>query len=105
MRRVKAVSLSAELDTIQRTVEGAALLVEVGRAGGVEDEDIGALVSAILALAVCRLRDLGRAGRGALDPGVLLAPHNTVVDEAAEDIVLGPKSSTSKQKRPRRGAR
>ena len=36
---VKAVSVSAELTIIQRAVEGAALLVEIGRQGGVEDED------------------------------------------------------------------
>jgi hypothetical protein len=56
-RVVKAVSVSSELATIQRAVEGAALLVEVGRQGGVEDEDNGALVAAILALAAARLRD------------------------------------------------
>ena len=55
----KAVSVSAELAVIQRAVEGAALLVEVDRQGGVAGEDIRPLVAAILALASVRLRDLG----------------------------------------------
>jgi len=74
---VKAVSVSSELITIQRAVEGAALLVEVGRQGGVEDEETGALASAVLAIAACRLRDLGRAARGTEVPGkrdVVLRP-------------------------------
>lgn len=98
MRRVKAVSISAELDTIQRAVEGAGLLVEVGRHGGVEGEDTGAFVSAVLALAACRLRDLGCAARGTLDPEVLSAPHNTVVDAEAEDAVLRPREEHANRK-------
>jgi hypothetical protein len=87
----KAVSVSAELTTIQRAVEGAALLVEVGRQGGVENEDTGALVSAILALAAVRLRDLGRAGRGTLDAETFWAPHNAAVEGADdEDLILYP---------------
>jgi len=88
---VKAVSVSAELTTIQRAVEGAALLVEVGRHGGVENEDTGALVSAILALAAVRLRDLGRAGRGTLDVESFWAPHGAAVDDSdMEDLILYP---------------
>lgn len=99
MRRVKAVSVSTELDTIQRAVEGAALLVEVGRHGGVEGEDTGAFVSAILALATCRLRDLGRAARGTLDPEVLSAPHNVLADTASEDVVLHARSGAAKRRK------
>jgi hypothetical protein len=96
---VKAVSVSAVLDTIQRAVEGAGLLVEVKRHGGVEGEDTEAFVSAVLALAACRLRDVGRAARGTLDPEVLSAPHNTIVDTAAEDVVLHPRGGDAKRKR------
>lgn len=86
---MKAVSVSAELTTIQRAVEGAALLVEIGRQGGVENEDTGALVSAILDLAAVRLRDLGRAARGTLDIESFWAAHNTAVDDGkAEDLIL-----------------
>lgn len=99
MRRVKAVRVSAELDTIQRAVEGAGLLAEVGRHGGVDGEDTGAFVSAVLALAACRLRDHGRAARCTLDPEVLSAPHNTVVDVAAEDVVLRPREDAKRKRR------
>ena len=88
---LKAVSVSAELTVIQRAVEGAALLAEVGRQGGVEDEDNGALVSSILTLASCRLRDLGRAARGTLPVELFWAQHNAALDDAApgeEDVVL-----------------
>lgn len=86
---MKAVSVSAELTTIQRAVEGAALLVEMGRQGGVEGEDTGALASAILALAACRLRDLGRAGRGTLRMEDFWAPHGAAVDGSdLEDLIL-----------------
>jgi hypothetical protein len=97
---MKAVSVSHELATIQRAVEGAALLVEVGRQGGVEDEDNGALVSAILALAAVRLRDLGRAGRGTLDVESFWAPHSAAVDDSdTEDLVLYPANPARKSGR------
>lgn len=87
----KAISVSAELTTIQRAIEGAALLVEVDRHGGVEGEDSRPLVAAILALAVVRLRDLGRAGRGSLDVETFWAPHSAAVDDSdVEDLVLYP---------------
>jgi hypothetical protein len=104
VRGVKTVSVSSELTTIQRAVEGAVLLVEVGRQGGVEDEDAGAFVSAILALAACRLRDLGRAARGTLDAEVLWAPHNAAVDDTApgeEDVILYPASGAATAKKRR----
>ena len=66
---------------------------------GVEGEDTGVFVSAVLALAACRLRDLGRAARGTLDPEVLSAPHNTVVEVEAEDIVPRPREEHAKRKR------
>lgn len=98
----KAVSVSAELTTIQRAVEGAALLVEVGRQGGVENEDTGALASAILALAAVRLRDLGRAARGTLDAEVVWAPHNAAAEDAdGEDVVLYPVSRKDAVKKRR----
>jgi len=56
-------------------IEGATLLVEVDRQGGVECEDSRPLVAAILALASCRLRDLGRAARGSLEVEKFWAPH------------------------------
>jgi hypothetical protein len=99
---VKAVSVSAELTTIQRAVEGAGLLVEIGRQGGVEDEDTGALASAILALASVRLRDLGRAARGTLDAEVLWAPHNAAVEDTdEEDVILYPVSRKDAVKKGR----
>lgn len=99
---MKAVSVTAELTTIQRAVEGAALLVEVGRQGGVEDEDTGALVSAILALAAVRLRDLGRAGRGTLDIEAFWAPHNAAVnDSEREDLILYPAVPAPKKSKRR----
>jgi hypothetical protein len=97
VRRVKAVSVSAELDNIQRAVEGAALTIEVGRQGGVEDEDTGALASAILALAAVRLRDLGRAARGTFDAEQFWAPHNTAIDGSnEEDLILYPAEPTGR---------
>jgi hypothetical protein len=99
---VKVVSVSAELTTIQRAVEGAALLVEIGRQGGIENEDSGALASAILSLASVRLRDLGRAARGTLDAEVVWAPHNAAIDDAdGEDAVLYPVSREEAVKRRR----
>jgi hypothetical protein len=100
VRRVKAVSVGAELDTIQRAVEGAGLLVEVGRHGGVEGEDTGTFVSAILALAACRLRDLGRATRGTLDAELLWAQHNAAVEGTApgEDVILHSMSEGARKK-------
>jgi len=104
VRRVKAVSLSYELVAIQRAVEGAAVLTDLGRHGGLEGEDTEALVSAILALAVCRLRDLGRTARGTLDVEVFRAPHNTAVEVTGEeDVVLRPKHVATKKKGRRRG--
>lgn len=95
---MKAVSVSAELTTIQRAVEGAALLVEIGRQGGVEDEDTGALVSAILALAACRLRDLGRAGRGTLSVEDFWALHGAAIDQdEVEDLILYPPTPTKRR--------
>ena len=86
---MKAVSVSHELTTIQRAIEGAGLLVEVARQGGVEGEDTGALVSAILALAAVRLRDLGRAGRGRLPVELFWASHNDAEStDEAEDVIL-----------------
>ena len=55
---MKAISVSAELTVIQRAFEGAALLVKVGRQGGVEGEVAGAVASAVLALTACRFRAL-----------------------------------------------
>lgn len=90
---MKAVSVSAELMVIQRAVEGAALLVEVDRQGGVEGEDSRPLVAAILSLAAVRLRDLGRAARGSLDVQTIWAPHNAALDSKEaneEDLILYP---------------
>jgi hypothetical protein len=98
---MKAVSVSAELTTIQRAVEAAGMLVEVDRHGGVEGEDSRPLVAAILALAACRLRDLGRAARGRLPVELFMAPHNDAVDGGDdEDLVLyaPPTSTRSKRK-------
>lgn len=95
---MKAVSVSAELTAIQRAVEGAALLVEIDRQGGIESEDSRPFVAAILALAACRLRDLGRAGRGSLDVETFWAPHNAAVDDSdEEDLILYPASPRSKK--------
>ena len=86
---MKAVSVSAELTTIQRAVDGAALLVEVDRHGGVAGEDVRPMVAAILALASVRLRDLGKACRGSLDVATFWAPHGDAADGSdEEDLVL-----------------
>lgn len=96
---MKAVSVSAELAVIQRAVEGAALLVEVGRHGGVEGEDTGALVSAVLALAACRLRDLGRAARGTLDASILWSEHSAAIEGSdEEDLILYPVEQAKRRK-------
>ena len=95
---MKAVSVSAELTAIQRAVEGAALLVEVDRQGGVAGEDSKPLVAAILALASCRLRDLGRAARGSLDVEFFWAPHNAAdADGDGEDLILYPAAPKSRK--------
>lgn len=97
---MKATSVSAELTTIQRAVEGAALLIEVDRHGGVEGEDSRPLVAAILALAAVRLRDLGRAARGSLDVETLWAAHSAAdPDNEDEDLVLYPARPESKAKK------
>ena len=89
---MKRISVSAELAVIQKAVEGAALLIEVGRQGGVGDEDVEALASAVLALTACRLRDLGRAVRGTLAPELFVAAHNEAVAGAdSGDVLLGTK--------------
>ncbi len=98
----RAVSVSNELATLQRAVEGANLLVEVARHGGVEDEDSAPQVVAILALISCRLRDLGRATRGTLAAEAFWAPHNAVVESGAkdqEDLILYPAVPPSKMRR------
>lgn len=100
---MRVVSVSSELITIQRAVDGAALLVEVGRQGGVEDEDCAALVSAVLALASCRLRDLGRAARGTLDLNSFWAPHSAANEVPGEmEIVLRPVTPGHQARRARR---
>ncbi len=97
---MKAVSVSAELTTIQRAIEGAGLLVEVDRHGGVEGEDSRPLVAAILALAAVRLRDLGRAGRGSLDVENFWAPFSAAdPDDDLEDLVLYPAKEPAKSKK------
>jgi hypothetical protein len=86
---VKAASVSAELVVIQRAVEGACVLVELGRQGGLEDEDTGALVASVLTLAACRVRDLGRAVRGSMPVDLFVASHNeAVAGSDGKDFVL-----------------
>ena len=87
---MKKVSVSAELAVIQRSVDAAALLIEVGRQGGVGDEDVEALASAVLALSSCRIRDLGRAVRGTFPAALLAADHNAVITGTGEDDLLVP---------------
>lgn len=97
---MKAVSVSAELLVIQRAVEAAALVVEVGRQGGVEGEDTGALASAVLALTACRLRDLGRTCRGTLAVEQFRSAHNASVDDSSEeDVILYPVAPGPRAKR------
>ncbi|WP_248345402.1 hypothetical protein [Anaeromyxobacter paludicola] len=88
----KAISVGYELLTLQHAVEAAAALVEAGSAdldGRAEHQ-----VLAVLALVGCRLRDLGRAVGGHLDPAVLWAPHNAALDGIRggedRDVVLPP---------------
>ena len=86
---MKSVSVSAELTVIQRAVEGAGVLVELGRHGGLEDEDTGALVASILALTACRVRDLGRLVRGSMPVDLFVASHNeAVIGSDGKDVVL-----------------
>jgi hypothetical protein len=97
---VKAVSVSAELTTIQRAIDGAITLVELDRQGGLEDEDNCANVAAILALASCRLRDLGRAGRGSLDVETFWSRYSAAdPDDDLEDLVLYPATREGKAKK------
>ena len=96
---MKAVSVSAELTVIQRSIEGATQLVEVDRLGGVEGEDARPMVAAILSLAAVRLRDLGRAARGSLDVENFWAPHNAAVEGSEEeDLILYPAKPTKPRK-------
>ncbi len=102
LQLARAVSVSNELATLQRAVEGASLLVEVARHGGVEGEDSAPQVAAILSLVSCRLRDLGRAARGTLDAGAFWAPHNAVVGSGTkdqEDVILYPVAPPSRTRR------
>lgn len=97
---LKAVSVPAELTTIQRAIDGATTLLELDRQGGLEDEDNRANVAAILALASCRLRDLARAGRGSLDVETFWAPHSSAdPDDDNEDLVLYPASPAKPARR------
>lgn len=97
---MKAVSVSAELTTVQRAIDGATTLVELDRQGGLEDEDNRANVAAILALASCRLRDLGRAGRGSLDVETFWARHSAAVDDnELEDLILYPAKPAGRSKK------
>lgn len=97
---MKAVSLSNEIITLQRAIEGAATLAELGRQGGLEDEDTEALISAILALVSCRMRDLGRAARGTLNVELFWAPHNAAIEVPGEqDVLMRLTAPVAKRKR------
>ena len=88
---MKTVSVTHEVSTIQEAVEGAAALLEMHRQGGLEGEDLTVKAVAVLALASCRLRDLGRACRGSLKVEQFWAPHNAALDATeAEDVILYP---------------
>ena len=83
--------MSSEVATIQQVVEGAAALLEMHRQGGLAGEDLTGSAVAVLALASCRLRDLGRACRGTVQAEQLWAPHNAAVEGGDdEDVILYP---------------
>jgi hypothetical protein len=101
----KSVSVVFELETIQKGVEGAAALVALQAAGGLEDEDALGAAEAILALIACRLRDLRRVVSGALDTKLFLAAHNVGLEAGARgdahDVLLRGGDEEDRAKKPR----
>jgi hypothetical protein len=87
----KDISLAGELHLLETVLQAAQLLLETD--GTCEPSPAAARSArATIVLATCRLGQLRRAVVGALDPAVLHAPHNDVlepthVDDDA-DVVL-----------------
>ena len=87
-KKSAAVSIAAEVDTIRGAVEGARVLLELHRQGGIGGEDAVGDAADILSLASVRLRDLSRTCRGTFAVKDLLAEHNMAIPGAEELVVL-----------------
>jgi hypothetical protein len=86
---MKAVSVSAELLVIQRTVQGVADILDVENVDHPVSDDAQRQVVAMLNLVAVRLRDLGRTARGRLPVELFWAGHNDAdPSEEQEDLVL-----------------
>ncbi|MBI5543815.1 MAG: hypothetical protein HY901_08015 [Deltaproteobacteria bacterium] len=87
------MSVSAELATIQRAVEGVLSLLDVEHLVAGLDAEAGRRVAAVLVLVWCRLRDLDRGVRGIVDPALLWAEHNAALEPQPgdePDVLLKP---------------
>lgn len=80
--RYETLSVSAELAELATVLEGSRALCAALRARALHEDtpvtQVPAFVGATLALVIQRLRDLGRASRGELDPARLLTSANRV---------------------------
>jgi len=77
MSTPKTLSLVDELRAIEKATEGALLLLDGVGARTIE-ADQEAAARAVLAIVVSRLRQVGQAIRGTLDPEALWSGHNAV---------------------------
>lgn len=96
------VRLGWELATLEAALEGARILTDSNRHGGLQTEhdDRVALpaASAITSLVALRMRDLCRVLRGEKDATDVVAPHNQTDanDPGDEDILLTSKAGRRK---------
>lgn len=99
---MKRVRLGWELATLEAALEGARILTDATRHGGLhtEHDDRVALpaASAITSLVTLRMRDLCRVLRGEKDVSDVLAPHNQTDadDPGDDDLILSSNSGRRK---------
>jgi hypothetical protein len=92
---MKAVSVSAELLVLQRSVQGVADILDVQKVDNPVSDDAQRQVVALLSLVAVRLRDLGRVARGRMPVELFWAPHNQAdAMEDLEDLVLRDRAVT-----------
>lgn len=80
MSEDRGLCVASEVDEVADAIDAARLLAEC-----LEQEQLATaedarraprLVTAVLNIALARLRQLASASRGSVDPSVLIAPHN-----------------------------
>lgn len=94
------LDLGAEFHELGRAIRAAIRVVQ-GVADGAEEpsRSVDAAAMGVLVLVDLRLRDLGRALRGELDPGWLVSDHNRATTLTQVDgVVLPPWSADERNK-------